>query len=185
MERIKTEQEKLEKLEQQVAECGRLDAKDGEDFSGLQKQYEQMLRDAEPLSTLQKLQASLESIEQRRRDRATIRDGLQEQAGFTRTRIAELEAERFVDGVPHRVAAIREAAATLTHDLAARLEQFAREVAEDVTAPARLLQLESQKHTGKDEIKTDRLAGRLRAFVVEWGGQGRKILEDIHREAQR
>jgi len=185
MERIKTEEEKLEKLEQQVAECGRLDAKDGEDFSGLQKQYEQMLRDAEPLSALQKIQAALETIEQRRRGRATIRQGLEEQAKFSRARIAELERERFLDGVPHRVAAIREAAATLTHGLLARFEVFAREVNEDIQEPARVLQTESHKHTGKRELTTERLAGRLQAFVTEWVGQGRKILEDIHREAQR
>jgi len=184
MERIKTEEQKLEKLEQQEAEAGRLDVKDAEDFSGLQKQYEQMLRDAEPLSALQKMQASMESIEQRRRGRATIREGLQEQAKLSRARIAELVRERFEDGVPHRVAAIREAAATLTHDLLARLEQFTREVAEDVIAPARSLQAESEALTGKDG-QEHRVAVRLRGFVADIVKQAVKILEDIHREAIR
>jgi len=184
MEQIKAEEQKLEKLEQQEAEAGRLDAKDAEDFSGLQKQYEQMLRDAEPLSALQKMQASIESIEQRRKGRATIRDGLQEQAKLSRARIAELLRERFVDGVPHRVAALREAAATLSHDLLARLEAFAREVAEDVQGPARDLLAEGETHTGKDG-QEDRVAARLGAFVRDWVRQGIKILEVIHREAQR
>ena len=184
MERIKAEEQKLEKLEQQEAEAGRLDAKDAEDFSGLQKQYEQMLRDAEPLSALQKMQASIESIEKRRRDRATIREGLQEQAKISRARIAELMRERFEDGIPHRVAAIREAAATLSHDLLARLEQFAREVHEDVQTPARLILAEGETHTGK-EGQEDRVAARLGAFVADWVRQGIKILEVIHREAVR
>ncbi len=184
MERIKTEQEKLEKLEQQEAEAGRLDAKDAEDFSGLQKKYEQMLRDAEPLSALQKIQAALETIETRRRGRAAIREGLQEQARLSRARIAELERERFLDGVPHRVAEIKEAAATLCHDLLARLETFAREVEEDVQDPARVLHQESQKHAGRP-TREEPVAVRLRAFVTDIVKPAVKILEEHHHEAAK
>jgi len=185
MELIQTEEARLQKIEGQAAEVGRLDLKDQEDAQTLQKELDQKLRDGDSIAACQKTQAQLEGIEQRRRGTATIREGFEEQAKATRIKIAELYRERFAEGVPQRVAAIRGAAANLTHNLLAHLEQFSRMVAENVSEPTRVLQLESQKHTGKAEVKTDRLAGRLRAFVVEWGGQGRKILEDIHREAVR
>jgi len=185
MELIQTEEQRLEKLEGQTAEIGRLDLKDQEDEESLRKKLEQKMRDGESPAACQKVQAELESVEQRRRGRATIRQGYEDQAKATRTRIAELYREQFSQGVPQRVTVIKEAVANLTHDLLAHLKQFSRLVAEDVTEPVRVLQAESQKHTGKVEVRTERLAGRLRAFVTEWGGQGKKILEDIHREAQR
>ncbi|MCZ6480912.1 MAG: hypothetical protein ACE1Z6_09910 [Candidatus Methylomirabilales bacterium] len=184
MDLIQAEEARLQKLEGQAAEVGRLDLKDQEEAEGLQKELDQKLRDGESIAACQKIQAHLESIEQRRRGRATIREGFEEQAKVTRTRIAELEKERFIGVVPQRVAAINKVAAALTHDLMARLEQFARDVKETVLDPAQVLQGESRKHAVRD-IREHRMAFRLRAFVVEWGGQGRKILEDIHREAQR
>jgi len=187
MERIQTEEQRLERLEGQAAEATRLDLKDQEDAESLQKELDQKLRDGESIAACQKIQASLESIEQRRRGRATIRQGFEEQAKTTRTRIAELEKERFIGGVPQRVAAIREAAATLTHDLAAHLEQFTQAVSENVLTPARVLQQEGQgfaKGTGR-EVREERVAFRLRAFVTDIVKQAEKILEDIHQEATR
>jgi len=182
MELIQTEEARLQKIEGQAAEVGRLDLKDQEDAQTLQKELDQKLRDGDSIAACQKTQAQLEGIEQRRRGTATIREGFEEQAKATRIKIAELYRERFEQGVPDRVAGIKTAAANLTHALLAYLEQFSRMVAEDVTGPSRLLQTEGQQFTGKAGRLTLE-AERLQSFVAELVVPAQKILKDIHSRA--
>ncbi len=182
---IKEEEQKVKRLEEQAAEAGRLDAKDAEDYSGLQKAYEQMLEAGEPLAALQRARVTMEAIEKRREGRAHIRRGYEEKASNARTRLAELQAEAFLQGAVQRVQAIKDAAANITHDLAARLEQFSRLIREKVEEPARELQSEYHEATGKHERHTERLAGRLRALDRDLLGPGRAACGAIGQEAQK
>lgn len=182
---IKEEEQKAKRLEEQAAEAARLDVKDAEDYSGLQKAYEQMLEAGEPLASLQKARVTMEAIEKRREGRAYIRRGYEEKARTARARIAELRAEAFLHGSGQRVQAIKDAAANLTHDLAARLEQFSRLIREQVEEPTRELQGEYRQATGKHERQTERLAERLRALDRDLLGPGRAACEAISQEAAK
>ncbi len=182
---IKEEEQKVKRLEEQAAECSRLDLKDQEEAASLQKAYEHALENGEPLASLQKARVAMEAIEKRREGRAHIRRGYEEKATSTRAHIAELRAEAFLQGSVQRVQAIKDAAAHLTHDLAARLDQFAHLIRENVEEPVGALQGEYREATGKSERQTERLAERLRALDRDLLGPGRAACEAISQEAAK